>query len=285
MTIAPEATEISAIPAVEVRDLTHRYPVGEANVAALCGIDLTVEDGEFVAVVGPSGCGKTTFLRIISGLLSPTSGQVSVLGRSTDSSRRARALGLVTQDPGLLPWLDVAANVRLTLDLTGGHLNAETRVAELLERVDIAGFGGYFPGQLSGGMRQRVALARALAHHPRLLLMDEPFGALDEFSREEMRLELLRVWEQERTTVVFVTHSIREAILVADRIVVMNGQPGRVSAEVPINLGRPRTLSMDELPEFQSLVSRIRGLLSAGDERGSGVIEASVPPVAPGDRR
>lgn len=279
MTIAPKAQNKSAIPAVEVRGLTHRYPVGEANVAALCDIDLTVEDGEFVAVVGPSGCGKTTFLRIISGLLSPTSGQVSVLGQSTDSARRAQALGLVTQDPGLLPWLDVAANVRLTLDLTGVQLNAETRVAELLERVDIAGFRSYFPGQLSGGMRQRVALARALAHHPRLLLMDEPFGALDEFSREEMRLELLRVWEQERATVVFVTHSIREAVLVADRIVVMNGQPGRVSAEVPINLGRPRTLSMDERPEFQSLVSQIRGHLSAG------VIEASVPPVAPGDGR
>lgn len=237
-------------------------------MTALEGVDLTVDDGEFVAVVGPSGCGKTTLLRAIAGLLAPTSGGVRVLGGSSRSARQARALGLVTQDPGLLPWLNVTSNVRLTLEITGGFArrddNADRRVRELLERVGISRFARYFPGQLSGGMRQRVALARAIAHRPRLLLMDEPFGALDELSREEMRLELLRVWERERTSVVFVTHSIREAVLLADRVVVMNGQPGRVIAEVAINLERPRSELQEETWPYRDLVARVRGLLSAG---------------------
>lgn len=258
-------------PAVEVRGLTHSYRVGDRPVTALDGIDLTVNDGEFVAVVGPSGCGKTTLLGVVAGLLEPTSGQVSVLGGSSASAREARALGLVTQDPGLLPWLNVTSNVRLTLDITGGFTgrgaDAGERVRELLERVGIAQFARYFPGQLSGGMRQRVALARALAHRPRLLLMDEPFGALDELSREEMRLELLRVWEQERTSVVFVTHSIREAVLLADRVVVMNGRPGRVMAEVAIELERPRSALLEESPPYRDLVAQIRNLLSAGADR------------------
>ena len=254
-------------PAVEVRGLTHSYLVGDRSVTALDGVDLTVNDGEFVAVVGPSGCGKTTLLGIVAGLLEPASGQVSVLGGSSESARRARALGLVTQDPGLLPWLNVASNVRLTLDITGRGVDADERVGELLERVGIAQFARYFPGQLSGGMRQRVALARALAHQPRLLLMDEPFGALDELSREEMRLELLRVWEHERTSVMFVTHSIREAVLLADRVVVMNGQPGRVTADVKIDLARPRSALQEESPPYLDLVARIRGLLAAGSDR------------------
>ena len=204
-----------------------------------------------------------------------------MLGGNSDAARQARALGLVTQDPGLLPWLNVAANVRLTLEITGkitgANDDSEERVAELLEHVGIAQFAAYFPGQLSGGMRQRVALARALAHRPRLLLMDEPFGALDEFSREEMRLELLRVWEHERTSVMFVTHSIREAVFLADRVVVMNGRPGRVTAEVPIALERPRSASTEELPEFLKLVARVRSELSAG------IGEPAARPVGSGD--
>jgi NitT/TauT family transport system ATP-binding protein len=246
--------------AVEVRGLSHRYPVGDGLITALEGVNLTVKNGEFVAVVGRSGCGKTTLLRTIAGLLSPTSGQVKVLGGSSDSARQARALGLVTQDPGLLSWLNVASNVRLTLDITGEE-GRDERAQELLERVGIAEFARLVPGQLSGGMRQRVALARALAHRPKLLLMDEPFGALDELSREEMRLELLRVWEQERTSVVFVTHSIREAVLLADRVVVMNGQPGHVTAEVLIPLERPRLGTLEESQPYRELVARVRGLL------------------------
>ncbi len=265
--------------AVEVRQLSHRYPVGNETVAALTGVDLTVNDGEFVAVIGPSGCGKTTLLSIIAGLLPPTDGQVLVFGSGTRAARRSQAHGLVTQDPGLLPWLDVASNVRLTLDITGSHDGADERVTELLERVGISRFARYYPGQLSGGMRQRVALARALVHHPRLLLMDEPFGALDEISREEMRFELLQVWEQEQMSVVFVTHSIREAVLLADRVVVMTGQPGRVKDVVGIDLERPRTTSLENSPRYQSLLTDVRGLLVSGTDRSDFVH------AIPGDRR
>jgi NitT/TauT family transport system ATP-binding protein len=266
-------------PVVEVRHLTHRYPVGNETVGALTGVDLTVNDGEFVAVIGPSGCGKTTLLSIIAGLLSPTGGQVSVFGSDTRAARRSQALGLVTQDPGLLPWLDVASNVLLTLDITGPHDGAEEYVTELLERVGISRFARYYPGQLSGGMRQRVALARALVHHPRLLLMDEPFGALDEISREEMRFELLKVWEQEQMSVVFVTHSIREAVLLADRVVVLTGQPGRVKDVIEIDLDRPRTASLEDDPRYQSLLADVRGLLVSETDR-SDLVHA-----IPGTRR
>lgn len=242
--------------------MSHHYRVNDESVAALHGVDLTVEAGEFVAVVGPSGCGKTTLLRAIAGLLAHSSGDVTVLGGSSDEARRSRALGLVTQDPGLLPWLNVRDNVGLTLDVTGNKANKHDIVQELLERVGIDRFADYYPGQLSGGMRQRVALARALAHRPRLLLMDEPFGALDELAREEIRLELLRVLEQEPASVVFVTHSIREAVLLADRVAVMTGSPGGVRSVVQIELERPRLMSLEDRPEFQELVSRIRGLLS-----------------------
>ncbi|MDA1258521.1 MAG: ABC transporter ATP-binding protein [Chloroflexi bacterium] len=260
---SPENPATKNATAVEVCDLSHRYRVGDRTVTAIDGVNLLVDDGEFVAVVGPSGCGKTTLLRAVAGLLTPSSGRVRVLGKTSRSARQDRALGLVTQDPGLLPWLNVAANVQLTLDITGRGADADKRVSELLERVGIGQFAAYVPGQLSGGMRQRVALARALAHRPRLLLMDEPFGALDELSREEMRLELLRVWEDERTSVVFVTHSIREAVLLADRVVVMNGRPGRVTAEVTIDLERPRSALLEDKPHYQELVSRVRNLLFA----------------------
>jgi NitT/TauT family transport system ATP-binding protein len=186
---------------------------------------------------------------------------------------------LVTQDPGLLPWLDVAANVLLTLDITGPHDGADEYVTELLERVGISRFARYYPGQLSGGMRQRVALARALVHHPRLLLMDEPFGALDEISREEMRFELLKVWEKEQMSVVFVTHSIREAVLLADRVVVLTGQPGRVKDVIEIDLDRPRTASLEDSPRYQSLLADVRCLLVSETDR-SDLVHA-----IPGNRR
>lgn len=260
--------------------MSHHYRVNDESVAALHGIDLTVDAGEFVAVVGPSGCGKTTLLRTIAGLLAHTSGEVNVLGGSSEAARRSRALGLVTQDPGLLPWWSVRDNVGLTLDITGDKVGKDDTVQELLERVGIAPFADYYPGQLSGGMRQRVALARALAHRPSLLLMDEPFGALDELSREEIRLELLRVLEREPASVVFVTHSIREAVLLADRVAVMTGSPGRVRSVIPIEMERPRLMALEETPEFQQLVSQIRGLLS--DDATADV--QSVPQRIPGDQ-
>lgn len=224
---------------------------------ALEGVDLTVGEGEFVALVGPSGCGKSTLLRILAGLIEPSAGSVLIHGEEPRPARRSHAIGLVTQDPGLLPWRTVAGNVSLPLEVTG----ASADVPALLERVGIADFAAYHPRELSGGMRQRVALARALAHGPQLLLMDEPFGSLDEFSREQMGLELLRIWERDRISVLFVTHSIREAVMLADRVLVMSPQPGRIVAELPITLDRPRSRELDQTARFTELVLATRGAM------------------------
>jgi NitT/TauT family transport system ATP-binding protein len=243
--------------AVELRGVAHRYHGGDGALLALDRVDAEVRAGEFVSIVGPSGCGKTTLLRAIAGLLEPSDGELHVLGGTAAEAQRAHALGLVSQDPGLLPWLTVEGNVRLPLSITG----READVPALLERVGIARFARYRPHELSGGMRQRVALARALAHAPRLLLMDEPFGALDELSREQMRLELMEIWERERISVLFVTHSIREAVLLSDRVLVMSGSPGRIRDDMRIDLPRPRYRDMEEHPAFLALTSRVRATL------------------------
>lgn len=245
------------VPAIDVRDLVHRYRSRLGEVVALEGASLRVGAGEFVSIVGPSGCGKTTLLRAVAGLLTASDGDVRVLGGPPEAAQRAHSLGLVTQEPGLLPWASVEANVRLSLEITGAHAD----VPALLERVGIARFAGYRPGQLSGGMRQRVALARALAHGPRLLLMDEPFGALDELSREDLRLELLALWERERIAVLFVTHAIHEAVLLSDRVVVMSGSPGRIVADIAIDLPRPRDEAIAMSPRFVALTSEVRAAL------------------------
>jgi NitT/TauT family transport system ATP-binding protein len=210
-----------------------------------------------VSIVGPSGCGKTTLLRAVAGLLAPSAGTVEVMGDSPRAAQRAHAIGLVAQEPGLLPWRSVEANVRLPLEVTG----ASADVPALLERVGIASFAAYRPGALSGGMRQRVALARALVHRPRLLLMDEPFGALDELSREAMRFELLRLWDAERVTVLFVTHAVREAVLLSDRVIVMSPRPGRIVEDVRIDLPRPRTPEVEDSPAFLEFTARVRAAL------------------------
>ena len=259
VTFTPPPTGLGT-PAIEVIDLSHRYASAAGEVVALEHASLRVAAGEFVSIVGPSGCGKTTLLRAVAGLLDASDGEVRVLGGAPDAAQRAHALGLVTQDPGLLPWRSVEANVRLPLEITG----AEADVPALLDRVGIARFARYRPGQLSGGMRQRVALARALAHGPRLLLMDEPFGALDELSREELRLELLALWERERIAVLFVTHAIHEAVLLSDRVVVMSGSPGRIVADIPIDLPRPRTDALTSTSRFVALASQVREALRDG---------------------
>ncbi|MDP6605665.1 MAG: ABC transporter ATP-binding protein [Dehalococcoidia bacterium] len=240
--------------AVQVDGLTHEYQSGAGSVLALDGVDLAVAEGEFVALVGPSGCGKSTLLRVLAGLIEPSGGTALVHGGRPQEARGELAVGLVTQDPGLLPWRTVAANVALPLEVTG----ATGDVDALLRLVGIDGFAGYHPRELSGGMRQRVALARALAHAPRLLLMDEPFGSLDEFSREEMGLELVRIWERERISVLFVTHSIREAVMVADRVLVMSAAPGRIVADVAVTMERPRSQELEHTPEFGELVAVVR---------------------------
>ncbi len=276
-TTASAAPEAIAAPALDARGVMHEYESAARGglfgalgspgerLRALDGVDLTVGVGEFVALVGPSGCGKTTLLRAAGGLLEPTRGAIEVLGGTGDAARASGAIGLVTQDAGLLPWLTVEDNVRLTLHLT----DAEADVSALLERVGIARFARYYPSQLSGGMRQRVALARALAHGPRLLLMDEPFGALDELSREELRLELLEIWERERSSVLFVTHAVREAVLLADRVVVMSGRPGRVVADIAIDLPRPRSEALEATPRFNALVDELRRALRASSGGGA----------------
>jgi NitT/TauT family transport system ATP-binding protein len=268
--------------ALDVRALSHRYASPAGEVQALDGVALRVGAGEFVSLVGPSGCGKTTLLRIAAGLLdapppaapapaaslgTPTSRRrrrqplkssgTLVFGEEPAHARREHWLGLVQQEPGLLPWLTVERNVRLAAELAGVRAD----VPALLERVGIAEFARHHPGELSGGMRQRVALARALVHGPRLLLMDEPLGALDELSREALRLELLRLWERDRVSVLFVTHSIREAVLLSDRICVMSERPGRVLAELPVDLPRPRSEELVATPEFVRLEGAVRAVL------------------------
>ncbi len=264
------ATSTGTSAALAVRRVTHRYGSGgDRGVApvVLEDVSLSVSTGEFVALVGPSGCGKTTLLRAAGGLLRLEAGAVEVLGGTAASACAAHAVGLVAQESGLLPWRTVAANVALPLQLAGGARGAgevASTVRSLLERVGMDEFAGYHPRALSGGMRQRVALARALAHGPRLLLMDEPFGALDELSREALCLELLAIWERERVSVLFVTHSIREAVLLADRVVVMSAAPGRVVAEIPVPLPRPRVREVQDSLEYVACVAEVRAALLAG---------------------
>ena len=262
MTIAERIPTVRPSELLELRGITHNY-LGQQGTTGLLAVDsvsLDIAEGEFVSLVGPSGCGKTTLLRIAAGLLTPSSGIARVLGKNPFEKPTTPAIGLVTQDAGLLPWRTVTGNVNLTYELTGKQASQAT-VQTLLARVGILSFADFYPHELSGGMRQRVALARALAHLPQLLLMDEPFGALDEFSREKLRGELLRIWEQQRISVLFVTHSIREAVLLSDRVVVMSASPGRVAANLQIELPRPRSESLEGTPAFAAYETHIRTTL------------------------
>ena len=233
---------------------------------ALRGLDLRVDWGKFVSVIGPSGCGKSTLLRIVGGLLEPTGGRVRIDGRAPRDAQRAKDIGLVFQDPSLLPWRSVLSNVRLPLEVNhtdSGRSHLQPR--ELLDLVGLSAFADYYPHQLSGGMQQRVAIARALVFEPSLLLMDEPFGALDEITRSAMRYELLRIWQSTRSdrprTVLFVTHSIAEAIALSDRVTVLTPRPGQVRAVIDIDLPRPRDESLERSPEFLDYAQQLRNLL------------------------
>ena len=229
----------------------------QGRLWALGGVSFRVAPGEFLCIVGPSGCGKTTLLRILGGLARPTGGSVYLEGEPLTAPRRR--IGFVFQKAALLPWRTVLENVTLPLEIQGVEAaEARRRAEELLELVRLQGFEGAYPHELSGGMEQRVAIARALVHDPAILLLDEPFGALDALTRERMNLELLRIWRAKRKTVVMVTHSIQEAIFLADRVLVMSPRPGRIEASFPVPLPRPRRLEMLYGDEFGALSRQVR---------------------------
>jgi NitT/TauT family transport system ATP-binding protein len=250
-------------PVVSLRDVRKQF--GRGGVVALEGIDLEVEAGELISLIGPSGCGKSTLLRVVGDLTDPTGGEVVVNGKPARQARIDRDYGIVFQDAVLYDWRTVAKNIALPLEMLGWDRKRRAeRVDEMLGLVELTGFEGHRPWQLSGGMQQRVAIARALSFDPALLLMDEPFGALDEMTRERMNMELLRIWEQAESTILFVTHSIAEAVFLSTRVVVMSPRPGRIADVVPIDLPRPRTVETREDPRFFELVTQVRELLRAG---------------------
>ncbi len=255
---------MSVVPAsgnvVELRGVTKTFPRG--NVTALENIDLDLTPGEFVSLIGPSGCGKSTLLRVIGDLVEPTQGSVTVNGKTAARARADRDYGIVFQDSVLFDWRTVAKNIALPLELLGwDRARRQERVGEMLKLVELTGFADHHPWQLSGGMQQRVSIARALAFEPSLLLMDEPFGALDEMTRERLNLELLSIWQALGSTVVFVTHSISEAVFLSTRVVVMSPRPGRIAGIVPIDLPSPRTAETRDAPRFFELVTSVRELL------------------------
>ncbi len=246
--------------AIEAHGLGKRYRSARgADVSALEDVSFGIEDGEFIAVVGPSGCGKSTLLRIVAGLIPATSGAILRSGRPV--VRPSAEIGIVFQSPVLLPWRTIRQNVALPLEFRGEA--QDERVGSLLAMVGLDAFAERYPHELSGGMQQRAAIARALVSDPALLLMDEPFGALDAMTREQMNLEMLRIWTQRRKTVLFITHSIAESVFLADRILVMTPRPGRLAATITVDLPRPRALSVLNTERAGAYMSRIRTLLQA----------------------
>jgi NitT/TauT family transport system ATP-binding protein len=252
-----------AAPVISARELSLTFETADGPVYALSKVNLDVEDGEFMSFIGPSGCGKTTLLRVIADLEQGTSGTISVNGMSPGEARLNRAYGYVFQAPALYPWRTVEKNVGLPLEVMGLDNQAE-RIARNLELVNLGGFEKKYPWQLSGGMQQRVSIARALAFDPKLLLMDEPFGALDEIVRDKLNQQLLELWGRTGKTVVFVTHSIPEAVFLSTRIVVMSPRPGRVTDVIETKFPRDRTLDIRETPEFLKVAHRVREGLKAG---------------------
>jgi NitT/TauT family transport system ATP-binding protein len=252
---------------VSLKSVTKDFQRG--GVRALQEIDLEVRPREFVSLIGPSGCGKSTLLRIIGDLVPPTAGEVVVNGKQAHQARLDRDYGIVFQDAVLYDWRTVAKNIALPLEmLDWDRARRSERVGEMVDLVELAGFEDHYPWQLSGGMQQRVSIARALAFDPPLLLMDEPFGALDEMTRERMNMELLRIWQESGSTIVFVTHSIAEAVFLSTRFVVLSPRPGRITGIVDIDLPQPRNTDTREQERFFELVTEVRELLRTGDRSG-----------------
>ena len=256
---------------VSLKNVNKTYPVenGE-NVLALSGINLEVRDKEFVSLIGPSGCGKSTTLNIVAGLLEPSGGEILVGDHPPERARQSREIGVVFQDPVLLPWRTARDNTAFLLEVAG-QLDDTTwqRVDETLAMVGLAEFSDRYPHQLSGGMKQRVSIARALSLDPLLLLMDEPFGALDEFTRQRMNAELLTIWAQTQKTIIFITHNIGEAVFLSDRVIAMSPRPGRVVEELTIELERPRTREVRYTREFNDYVVHLQRLLEEPEDAES----------------
>jgi NitT/TauT family transport system ATP-binding protein len=252
--------ETVATPAVSVQDLDVVFGAGTGAVKALSGVNVDIPEGGLVTMLGPSGCGKSTLLRALADLVPASAGEISIFGRSPQKAREARDFAFVFQDATLLPWRSAIDNVRLPLEV-GGGAEKHADPIELLRLVGLAGREKALPEELSGGMRQRVAIARALVTRPRILLMDEPFGALDEITRDKLNEELLRIWQETGTTIVFVTHSIPEAVFLGQRVLVLAANPGRVREYMPVDLPFPRHLKMRDTLQFVELTAHLRQLL------------------------
>ncbi len=252
-------------PVVQAEGLSLVFETPDAPITALSDIDLTIRQGDFVSLIGPSGCGKTTLMRAVADLEQPTAGTMTVNGVSAHEARLRRAYGYVFQAPALYPWRTVARNVQLPLEIMGlDREERRRRCAQALETVGLGGFERKFPWQLSGGMQQRVSIARALSFDPKLMLMDEPFGALDEITRDTLNLHLLKLWNQTGLSVIFVTHSIPEAVFLSSRIVVMSPRPGRILEVIDSDLPTERTLDIRETPEFLRIAQQVRDALRRG---------------------
>jgi NitT/TauT family transport system ATP-binding protein len=252
-------------PVIEAKDLNLVFHTNDGPVHALKDVNLTINKGDFVSFIGPSGCGKTTFLRAVAALEHPTGGTLTVNGMTPDEARQKRAYGYVFQAAGLYPWRTIAGNIRLPLEIMGfDRAEQEARVARVLELVELSGFGKKFPWQLSGGMQQRASIARALAFDADILLMDEPFGALDEIVRDRLNEEVLKLWARTGKTIGFVTHSIPEAVYLSTKIVVMSPRPGRITDVIDSPLPKERPLDIRDSKEFIEIAHRVREGLRAG---------------------
>ncbi len=262
MAEAAARLETETVAAIQLRSVSMRYGTKGQQLLALSNVSLDIGEGEFLSLLGPSGCGKSTMLRLIGDLLQPTAGEVQLRGKPAAQARRDRDYGMVFQAPVLYDWRTVAKNIQLPLEVFKiSKRERQERTERLLKLVGLQDFADRYPWELSGGMQQRVSIARALSFSPGILLMDEPFGALDEMTRDRLNLELLNVWAETGTTIVFVTHSIPEAVFLSDRIAVMSPRPGRIDAVVPVDLPRPRDAATREDPRFFDLIKLVRSHL------------------------